>query len=246
MTMLNLKNEWNKLLRKRSTTVLMCLSALFPLLAGPAIQMMQNRFGFTAFDGESFPLVILGLAVSFYLPLLLALGISDMFAGEQEQKTLSFLLVRPLSRFKFFTSKIACTGIYLLLLLMIVCISSLLTGAIWLENFTFYGLLIGISAFLLSWFPLMAIGMLLVFLVLWFGSSSRALTFSILLYLIMVVITYLFPTIAQWIPVYDNDWYQRWMNSGFTIVIMGRTIYLLSFCALFFSLGYYKFSQKEF
>ncbi|MDQ0199673.1 ABC transporter permease [Neobacillus ginsengisoli] len=244
--MLNLKNEWNKLLRKRSTIVLFCLSALFPLIVGPTVQMMQNRFGFTAFDGESFPLVILSLAVSFYLPLLLALGVSDMFAGEQEQKTLSYFLVRPISRFKLFTSKIACTGIYLLVLLLIVWISSLITGAIWLENFTFHGLLLGISAFLLSWFPLMAIGVLLVFLVQWFGSSSKALTFSILLYVVMVVLTYLFPTIAQWLPAYDSNWYQRWINSGFNIVIMGRSIYLLSFCALFFTLGYYRFTRKEY
>ncbi|WP_312475383.1 ABC transporter permease [Neobacillus sp.] len=242
----NLQNEWNKLLRKKSSIVLFCLSALFPLLVGPAIQMMQNKFGFTAFDGESFPLVILSLAVSFYLPLLLALCVSDMFAGEQEQKTLSFLLVRPLSRFKLFTSKIVCTGIYLLTLLMLVCLSSLITGAIWLENFTFSGLLMSFTAFLLSWFPLMAIGILLVFLALWFGSSSKALTFSILLYLVMVVLTYLFPGIAQWLPAYDNDWYQRWINSGFTMVTMGRTIYLVSFSALFFTVGYYKFSRKEF
>jgi ABC-2 type transport system permease protein len=244
--MLNLKNEWNKLIRKRSTIVLLCLSALFPLLAGPAVQMLQNRFGFTAFDGESFPLVILGIAISFYLPLLLSLGISDMFAGEQEQKTLFFLLVRPISRFKIFTSKIMCTGIYLFLILMIVYVSSILTGVIWLENFTFHGVLLGFSAFLLSWFPLMALGMLLVFLVLWFGSSSKALTFSILLYLVMIVVTFLFPTIAQWLPAYDNDWYQRWMNSGFNIVVVGRGIYLLSFCTLFFTLGYYKFNQKQF
>lgn len=244
--MLNLRNEWNKLLRKRSTIVLFCLSALFPLFAGPTIQSLQNRFGFTAFDGESFPLVILGLAVSFYLPLLLALAISDMFAGEQEHKTLPFLLIRPLTRFKLFTSKIVCTGIYLFTLLIIVCVSSLLTGAIWLENFTFKGLVLGLSSFLLSWFPLMAMGMLLVFLVLWFGSSSKALIFSILLYLIMILVNYLFPAIAQWLPTYDNSWYQRWINSGFSIVIAGRAIYLLSFCTCFFTLSYFKFSQKEF
>jgi ABC-2 type transport system permease protein len=244
--MLNLKNEWNILLRKRSTIVLFCLSALFPLLAGPAVQRLQNSFGFTAFDGESFPLVILSLAVSFYLPLLIALAISDMFAGEQEQNTLSFLLVRPISRFKLFSSKIVCTGIYLFSLLMIVCISSLITGGIWLENFSFRGILLGFSAYLLSWLPLMALGLLVVFFVLWFGSSSRALTFSILLYLIMIVLNYLFPSGAQWLPVYDNNWYQHWINSGFNLVIMGRTVYLLSFCALFFTLGSYKFSQKEF
>ncbi len=244
--MLNLQNEWIKLLRKKSTIVLFCLSALFPLLAGPTIQMMQNKFGFTAFDGESFPLVILGLAVSFYLPLLLALCVSDMFAGEQEQKTLSFLLVRPLSRFKLFTSKIVCTGLYLLTLLLIVCLSSLVAGAIWLDNFTISGVFMGLSSYVLSWFPLMAMGILMVFLAQWVGSSSKALTFSILLYLVMVVLTYLFPAVAQWLPAYDNNWYQRWINNGMNIVTLGRTIYLLSFCALFFTLGYYKFSQKEY
>jgi ABC-2 type transport system permease protein len=242
----NLRNEWIKLIRKRSTIVLLVFTALIPLLAGPLVQMLQNRFGFTAFDGESFPLVILSLAVTFYLPLLLAFGISDMFAGEQEQKNLPFLLVRPLSRFHLFSSKILCIGLYLFVLLSIICVTSLLTGAIWLENFTFQGLLLGVAAYILSWFPLMAIGILLVFLVQWFGSSSKALTFSILLYLVMIVVTYLFPSIAQWLPVYDNSWYQRWLNSGFNLVTMGRTIYLLSWSAMFFTLGVYKFNQKEF
>ncbi|SDN67894.1 ABC transporter permease [Bacillus sp. OK048] len=244
--MLNLQNEWIKLVRKKSTLVLICLSALFPLLVGPAIQMMQSKFGFTAFDGESFPLVILSLAVTFYLPLLLALCVSDLFAGEQEQKTLSFLLVRPLSRFKLFTSKIVCTGIYLLTLLLVVCLSSLITGAIWLENFTFSGMAVSLLSFLLSWFPLMAMGILLVFLAQWVGSSSKALTFSILLYLVMVVLTYLVPAIAAWLPVYDSNWYQRWINNGLNVATFGRSLYLVSFCALFFTLGYYKFSQKEF
>jgi ABC-2 type transport system permease protein len=62
----------------------------------------------------------------------------------------------------------------------------------------------------------------------------------------MVLLTYLFPAIAQWLPAYDIDWYQRWINSGFNRVVMGRTVYLLSFCVLFFILGYYKFSLKEY
>lgn len=244
--MQNLINEWSKLIRKRSTIILFCLSALFPILAGPSIQMVQNRFGFTAFDGESFSLVILSLAVSFYLPLLMALVVSDMFSGEQEHKTLFFLLVRPVSRFKIFTSKIICTGIYMLVLLLIICLSALLTGAIWLENFTFHGLLLGISAYLLSWFPVMAVSLLMAFFVQWVSSGSKALTFSILLYIVMVIVTYLFPAVGQWLPAYDNDWYQRWINNGFSITSMGRMMFLLSFSALFFTLGYYKFSKKEF
>ncbi|MDP4163529.1 MAG: ABC transporter permease subunit [Bacillota bacterium] len=244
--MLNLRNEWMKLIRKRSAIILMILSALFPLVVGPGIQALQNKFSFTAFDGESFPLVILSLAVSFYLPLLLALAVSDMFSGEQEQKTLAFILVRPISRLKVYSSKVAATGIYLLILLLIVCTTSLLTGAIWLENFTFQGLLIAIAAFLLSWFPLMAIGLLIIFFVQWFGSSSRALTFSILLYLVMMAVTYLFPTIARWLPAYDSDWYQRWINTGMSSILAGRALYLLSWSALLFTLGYYKFSKKEY
>jgi ABC-2 type transport system permease protein len=244
--MQNVRNEWMKLIRKRSTMVFLILSALFPLLIGLAMNILQNRLHFTAFDGESFPLMILSLAVTIYLPLLLALTVSDTFPGEQEKKALSFILVRPISRFKLFTSKILCTAIYLLTLLVILCISSIVTGAIWLENFTVHGLVMGVSAYILSWFPLMALSLLLVFFVQWLGSSSRAITFSIILYLIMVVLTFLFPVIAAWLPTYDSNWYQRWMNNGISGVVMGRTVYLLSWCSLFFTLGYYKFTRKEF
>ena len=130
--------------------------------------------------------------------------------------------------------------------LLIIYISSILTGAIWLQNFTFQGMLMGGSAYILSWFPLMAIGLLLVFFVQWFGSSSRALTFSIIFYFIMVVLTFLIPSVAHWLPTYDSTWYQRWMNNGINIVVMGRAVYLLSWCSLFFTLGYYRFNKKEF
>ena len=62
----------------------------------------------------------------------------------------------------------------------------------------------------------------------------------------MVVLTFLIPTVAHWLPTYDSNWYQRWMNNGINIVVMGRAVYLLSWCSLFFTLGYYKFNKKEF
>lgn len=244
--MQNLSNEWMKLIHRRSTVVFLVLSALFPILVGPAINILQNRFGFTALDGENFSLTILSLSVTIYLPLLLALSVSDLFPGEQEKNNLSFTLVRPISRYKFFSSKILCLAIYLLTLLLIIYISSILTGAIWLGHLTFNGVLIGISAYILSWLPLMAICLLLAFFVQWFGSSSRALTFSIILYLIMVVLKFLIPTVAHLLPIYDINWYQRWMNNGINLVVMGRAVFLFSWCSLFFTLGYYKFNKKEF
>ena len=107
-------------------------------------------------------------------------------------------------------------------------------------------MLMGGTAYLLSWFPLMAIGLLLVLFVQWFGSSSRALTFSIILYFMMVVLTFILPQIGQWLPTYDSTWYQRWIHNGISMVVMGRAVYLLSWCSLFFTLGYYRFKKKEF
>jgi ABC-2 type transport system permease protein len=242
----NTKNECRKLMSKRSTIVFMVLSALFPLLAGPSIQSLQNRFGFTAFDGESFSLVILGLAVAVYLPLLIILTVSDMFSGEQEKNTLSFTLVRPISRFKVYSSKIISIGLYLLALLFIICVASLLTGAFWLSNFTFYGILLGLGAFLVSWVPLMALGISFIFLAQWVGSSSKTVIFSILIYLVLVAVNFLSPALAPWFPSYDTGWYERWINVGMSRVLLGRTLYLLSWGALFFTLGYYKFNKKEF
>src|SRR4051794_215958 len=127
--MQNLSNEWMKLIHKRSTVVLFILSALFPILVGPAINILQNRIGFMLFDGESFSLIILSLAVTIYLPLLLAQSVSDLFPGEQEKNVLSFTLVRPITRLKLFASKNLCIAIYLMTQLLIIYISSILTGA---------------------------------------------------------------------------------------------------------------------
>ncbi|RDW22313.1 hypothetical protein CWR48_00990 [Oceanobacillus arenosus] len=244
--MQNLSNEWMKLIRKRSTIAFFIISAFFPILVGPSVNILQNRIGFTLFDGESFSLIILSLAVIIYLPLLLAQAVSDLFPGELEKNVLAFILVRPISRLKIFNSKILCIALYLMTLLLIIYISSNLTGAIWLQNFTFKGMLMGGFAYLLSWFPLMAITLFLVFFVQWFGSSSRALTFSIILYFMMVVLPFIFPKVGLWLPTYDITWYQRWINNGLSMVVMGRAVYLLSWCSLFFTLGYYQFKKKEY
>ena len=244
--MQNLRNEWMKLIRKRSTIAFFIISALFPLLVGPSVNILQNRIGFTLFDGESFSLIILSLAVTIYLPLLLAQVVSDLFPGETEKNVLAFILVRPISRLKIFNSKILCIALYLMTLLFIIYISSILTGAIWLQNFTFNGMLMGGTAYLLSWFPLMSICMLLVFFVQWFGSSSRALTFSIILYFVMVVLTFILPQIGQWLPTFDSTWYQRWIHNGISMVVMGRAVFLLSWSSLLFTLGYYRFKKKEY
>lgn len=66
----------------------------------------------------------------YILPLLIASVAVDTFSCEFGDKTLKIILLRPISRFKVFTSKIICIGTYIIVNLFIVFIVSSILGFI--------------------------------------------------------------------------------------------------------------------
>ena len=113
------------------------------------------------------------------------------------------------------------------------------------SKFYIYGMLMGGTAYLLSWFPLMSICLLLSSLFNGLVKQSCIDLFNYPLFRDGCSDIYLTSdrTMAS---TYDSTWYQRWIHNGISMVVMGRAIYLLSWSSLFFTLGYYRFKKKEY
>ncbi|MHB8171163.1 MAG: ABC transporter permease [Thermincolia bacterium] len=239
------QNELHKLFARRGTIFFMFLLALFPLVAGPLLGQFQSRMGIAAVDASGFALIILDISTSLVLPLFIFMAAADSFTGEVGTKTLKLTLTRPISRLKIFISKTITLGLYISVMLAIIWITSLISGLFWVQGFSFQGLYKVVIAYIVSWLPLMVLGLMAVSFAQGFKSSSSALIVTLILYVVMKLLLFLFPSGAALFPPYYTDWYLQWIQGSSYDRLYQGLIYLLSGCTFFFTLGYYAFNQKE-
>ncbi len=115
-----LKNEWFKLWKRKKYFVLLILGGL--VCVGSALRVMAADL----VVGETLPrkLLLGNLSMEnlfflllIFLPLLALVGVCDLFAGEQADRTLRFTLMRPIGKGKLFLAKAAAVWLLCLLAL---------------------------------------------------------------------------------------------------------------------------------
>lgn len=245
--MRNLQNEWQKILSTKKTYVLFALSFLVPLAIAWGLARAQAGVGINAGNAAQFMMLMVSLFTSVLLPLFLGMAAIDLFTGEVQSRTMNWILLRPIARWKVYVSKVLALAVYLATHLGIAWLSSVF-ASVWLANDSLLtGAVEGLQAFGLSLFPLFAFVLLVVFIAQWFKSSSSALVFAILLYLAAVFVPIWFPKLAALSPTYYFDWYKRWMGSAVSDwKLMRSSLFLASFASLFFSLGLTMFEKRDY
>ncbi|MDA8235727.1 MAG: ABC transporter permease [Clostridia bacterium] len=238
-------NEVHKLISRRGTIIFLAIIAIFPIISGLIFSQLQSQSGIVAVDTNGFPLILLGIATSFILPLFIFMAAADSFAGETGAKTLKLTLIRPISRFKVFMAKVITLGLYISLMLTVIWVTSLISGLFWAQGFSYQGLYQGVMAYTVSWLPLMVLALMAAALAQGFKTGSGALTLTLVLYLLMKLVPFLYPNGAPLFPGFYTDWYLHWLESSSYDRLYQGLVYLLSGSTLFFTLGYYAFSQKE-
>ncbi len=236
--MANIQNELQKIFSRKSIIVYLALAFLLPLLGAFLSSKIESYIGFSVMDSKTFTQFILDFATQLLIPLFVLLISSELFAGEIEEGTLKLTLVR-MTRFKAFFSKVAAMAVMVLLALGVLWLATTIGSVIVFGTF-----FINIGFFIVSWLPLVVLGIFSIFVSQWFENSGRALAFLVFLLIMMSVMSYVTPLLGRAMPSFYLDWYGIWGGSH-VLLIMSSSIYLLSCGVLFFSLGYYKFSFKE-
>ncbi|WNR43949.1 ABC transporter permease [Paenibacillus roseipurpureus] len=242
-------NVWNELLKmtmKKKTIFFLAVTLLLPLLAGMLLSKFQNGIGVGAISTDDFPIIMLGMFTSIFLPLFVFMGAADVFSGEMGERTMKNMLLRPLSRFKVFASKQLALGIFIALYLVVALIASIVAAMF----FDHFGGLRSVGNWFLAYgaafLPLLVLSIAAVCLAQFFSRSSSALTVSILLYLTFKVAAFFLPQIATYSPTAYTDWHTLWVSGSMVTGKIASIFMFLSACSiLFFTAGYYLFDKKE-
>ncbi|NEW06993.1 ABC transporter permease [Paenibacillus sp. SYP-B3998] len=242
----NIWNETIKIASKKKTLFFLAVTMLLPVVAGVLLARFQSGIGIGAINSQDFPIIMLSLFTTIFLPLFVFMGAADVFSGEMGDRTMKITLTRPITRFKVFASKQIALGIYIVLYLLAGLLAATFS-ALFFQNFGGFSAVTNwLLAYGAAFVPLLALSVVAVCLAQFFSSSSSALTVSILLYLAFKVAAFFIPPIATYSPTAYMDWHMLWIGSSLAIGKIVSIFMFLAACSiLFFTVGFYFFDKKE-
>ncbi len=244
----NFINEIQKMFLKSKVLACFIISAIIPVGIALLIALLHNKVGVLAVGPAGFPVFILGLFTSVLLPLFIFMWAADIFAGELGEGNLKIVLVRPISRFKIYLSKIMALGLSIILLLAIILIFTLISGIFLGGSGSDYlvGLGSGLKAYLAATVPMISLAIAAAFIAQFFKSSSGALTTSIFVYIAARVLPVVLPSASKVLLFSYTNWHSMWLGSlAAPEKLLYAFLIMLSSSIILFTSGYYLFDTKE-
>ncbi|SFL31204.1 ABC-2 type transport system permease protein [Paenibacillus sp. 1_12] len=241
------QNEISKLAARKKMILLPALLLLLPIAASILLSQLQSGIGIAAISSGDFPQLMLGVYTNFLLPLLIFMAAADMFAGEVQDRTLKITLMRPISRFQVFSSKITVLALFALIILAAALIVSLLAGLV-LQARSGMGesVMQAIVSYMAAWFPMTALAIAAALLAQFFRSASGALAICVVLYVALKGLGILYPQLAAYSPTFYTDWHQLWINNGVSAgKLVNASTYLLACCILCFTAAFVMFDKRQ-
>ena len=147
--------ELSKLVRNRRTWVTILLIDALPTLVavllavtdiGPRPGAGPAFLSAVMTDGKLFPLAALAIVLPLFLPLAVAITAGEAIAGEAQQGTLRYLLVRPVGRTRLLVAKLVSVMAFVVLTIVVVATTAYVTGALLLGDGTVPGAAAGATA----------------------------------------------------------------------------------------------------
>jgi ABC-2 type transport system permease protein len=135
--------ELRKLVLSRRTWVTILLIDALPTLVGIllAVTDLGPRPGTgPAFlsavltDGTLFPLAALAIVLPLFLPIAVAVTAGEAIAGEAQQGTLRYLLVRPVGRTRLLVAKLVSVMVFVVLTVLVVAATAYVVGVLLLGS----------------------------------------------------------------------------------------------------------------
>lgn len=240
-------NEIQKLFLRKKTIALLAVTAAVPVLSAIAASLLKGGLGTYSVGSAGFPVMVLGFFTSFLLPLFICMAAVDLFSGELGDRTLKIALLKPVTRFKVFVSKILAVAVYIVVSLAVVFLSSLVSGIFVSGGQEILkGLLKSILAYGVAIFPMILIGITAALIAQFFRSSSGALVVSILAYAASKIASVIAPKLSNVMITSYTDWHLLWIgNTVLTGKVFIVFMFILSYSIIFLTSGYYLFERRE-
>ena len=135
--------ELSKLVRNRRTWVTILLIDALPTLVavllaatdvGPRPGAGPAFLSAVMTDGKLFPLAAMAIVLPLFLPLAVAITAGESIAGEAQQGTLRYVLVRPVGRTRLLVAKLISVMAFVVLTIVAVAATAYVTGALLLGD----------------------------------------------------------------------------------------------------------------
>jgi ABC-2 type transport system permease protein len=245
---INLTNELNKQFSKKKTHALLGFTAAVPVVAALIGAFLKGSLGVMPVRGEDFPVYMLGIFAKYLLPLIIFMAAADIFAGELRNQSIKSVLLRPISRYKIYLSKLACIGVLILSLLGALFVSSCISSVIMGDDSRTIAAAIatGFLQYLAAFLPLLMLGIMASFISLLTKSSTGALVTSLIIFVISTAVSIVLPSVSKLLPTSYTGWYMLFSPLPASAAgILGIFMFIVSYCIVFLTSGYLLFERKE-
>jgi ABC-2 type transport system permease protein len=137
--------ELGKMLRSRRTWVTIGVIDLLPSLVavllsltdlGPRPGTGPAFLSAVLADGALFPLAAIAIILPLFLPAAVAITAGETIAGEAQQGTLRYVLIRPVGRTRLLVAKLVSVTGFVLVTLLVVALTAYVLGIVLLGNQT--------------------------------------------------------------------------------------------------------------
>ncbi|MFZ5988811.1 MAG: ABC transporter permease subunit [Bacillota bacterium] len=240
-------NETQKILSKKKYIILFIISVFVTITASVINIITGQSLGAALFNNISLPITILNFMSSLILPLFILMLTSDSFSGEFLDSSIVMSLVRPISRYKIYISKIisigVCTFAFLLGTFLVALIASLFGGRI---NDIIYMIPKSFISYLAAVIPMLLIAVLTAFMAQFTKSGSATIVLMILASVFLSTVSIFVPEIVTFLPTTYFGWYQNFYSGTDIIRTLNELLYILAYGIIFLSAGSYLFERKDF
>jgi ABC-2 type transport system permease protein len=239
-----IRNEWDIIWMKRTTKLLLALTALLPIGVGWVLNTVNLSFGLLPIGSSGIPLVTLSLLIAVYLPLIIFMLVSDGLAFQPH--ILKAFFLRPVHRYKLYGAKVTAISALVAIHMGLALLASFLSGWMFQQWLGWNSVLQAILAYGMSFMTMLMWITFGSFLAQWFKSQAGAMISLILVYLLSYVFVYIYPSASAISPAHYHQWYTLAQVGASAIqpILYGIT-YICSAGMLFFLVGLVMFERRN-
>ena len=236
-------NEIEKLSGKKKVWMLPILAFILTALSLWGLTQLKLRSGILPISPEQFPVLILGWFTGIILPLFIVMAGADMFSGEITERTIKLSLLKPISRFKIYMSKILALSVYIIGTLVLVFLLSNIAAVFLGSGVNIFGILI---VYLAAMLPMLLIAFSVALISQFFKSGSGVMVFSILFYIASQALSFIFPEASDFLISTYINWHTLFIGAGASGGrILTLFMFMVSYSIIILTSGYYLFERKE-
>ena len=236
-------NESTKLFKRSKYKILLICIGILCIALG----LISNfTGGLINVSLSNLPLNILSILTNILIPLIVFMAVADLFAAEQENGTIKAVITRPINRTEILISKMISILFYAISILIVTFIIGSVMGIFFgrTQVITIPEIFI---AYVVSVLPIIPTIFLSILISQLSKSSSSSVMISVLIYIIIMLLGIIFPSISSMIFTSYTNWYKLFIGAQMPIksilIIVGL---LMGYSLVFFSGSCALFEKKEY